>query len=119
MLKKMSFLGLMLALMFSFSSCKQEAKNTDTVNATTQKTHPAQKSHATTSKTTPSDHLNTGGMQWMTFDEVSTHKNTEGKKYLVDVYTEWCGWCKVMDRKTFTLGNFFPLFCRDVIKSAV
>lgn len=24
------------------------------------------------------------------------------KKFLVDVYTDWCGWCKVMDKKTFT-----------------
>lgn len=24
------------------------------------------------------------------------------KYYFIDVYTEWCGWCKVMDRETFT-----------------
>ena len=25
----------------------------------------------------------------------------EPKKILVDVYTEWCGWCKKMDKTTF------------------
>jgi len=49
------------------------------------------------------NHLNTGGMQWTTFDKIAkSGKNKGNKKYLVDVYTEWCGWCKVMDKKTFT-----------------
>ncbi|MBK8828136.1 MAG: hypothetical protein IPO26_15885 [Saprospiraceae bacterium] len=21
------------------------------------------------------------------------------KKFLIDVYTDWCGWCKVMDKR--------------------
>jgi len=48
-------------------------------------------------------HLNAGGMKWTTFDKIArSGENKENKKYLVDVYTEWCGWCKVMDKKTFT-----------------
>jgi len=48
-------------------------------------------------------HLNVGGMKWTTFDKIARSGKNEGnKKYLVDVYTEWCGWCKVMDKKTFT-----------------
>ena len=46
-------------------------------------------------------HLDVGGMEWITLDQASEMKNTEGKKFLVDVYTDWCGWCKVMDKKTF------------------
>lgn len=49
------------------------------------------------------EHLVTGGMVWTTFDKIAReNKKPDGKKYLVDVYTEWCGWCKVMDKKTFT-----------------
>ncbi len=48
-------------------------------------------------------HLDTGGLKWTTFDRLARENNAgDGKKYLVDVYTEWCGWCKVMDKKTFT-----------------
>ena len=39
---------------------------------------------------------------WTTFDKLANEDNSSNKKYLVDVYTEWCGWCKVMDKKTFT-----------------
>lgn len=48
------------------------------------------------------EHLNTGGLMWTTFDKLANEDNSSKKKYLVDVYTEWCGWCKVMDKKTFT-----------------
>ena len=33
--------------------------------------------------------------------EALQKKGTD-KKFIVDVYTDWCGWCKVMDKKTFT-----------------
>ena len=40
-----------------------------------------------------------------------------GKKIILDLYTDWCGWCKVMDRNTFTdpdvieniNNNFLPV----------
>lgn len=47
-------------------------------------------------------HLNTGGMEWMTMEQVNELESAGSKKYLIDVYTEWCGWCKVMDKKTFS-----------------
>jgi len=42
-----------------------------------------------------------GGINWMTWDEVQVAMKKKPKKVLVDVYTDWCGWCKVMDKKTF------------------
>lgn len=39
---------------------------------------------------------------WHTFEEAVELNKTNPKKFLVDVYTDWCGWCKVMDKKTFT-----------------
>jgi thioredoxin-related protein len=38
---------------------------------------------------------------WMTFSEGLAHAKKSGKKVMVDVYTDWCGWCKKMDRDTY------------------
>ncbi len=42
------------------------------------------------------------GIQWMTFEQAVALNKTAPKKFVIDVYTDWCGWCKVMDRETFT-----------------
>lgn len=47
-------------------------------------------------------HLDTGGLQWMSMDDLARKKESGSKIYLIDIYTEWCGWCKVMDNKTFS-----------------
>ncbi len=39
---------------------------------------------------------------WLTWQEAVELNKKQPKKILVDVYTDWCGWCKVMDRETFT-----------------
>ena len=41
-------------------------------------------------------------VKWMTFEQAIEKSKTEKRKIFIDVYTEWCGWCKVMDAKTFT-----------------
>lgn len=41
-------------------------------------------------------------VQWITFQEAMQRAPVERKKVMVDVYTKWCGWCKVMDQKTFS-----------------
>ena len=38
---------------------------------------------------------------WLNVKDAEKVENDEKKYYFVDVYTEWCGWCKVMDRETF------------------
>ena len=42
-------------------------------------------------------------INWMSWDEAVTLTNTEAKpkKIFVDIYTDWCGWCKKMDKDTF------------------
>jgi thioredoxin-related protein len=40
-------------------------------------------------------------VKWLTWQEAVEANKKEPKKFLVDVYTSWCGWCKVMDRETF------------------
>ena len=40
-------------------------------------------------------------VKWMTFEQAVEKSKTEKRRIFVDVYTDWCGWCKVMDKKTF------------------
>ncbi|NND16311.1 MAG: DUF255 domain-containing protein [Eudoraea sp.] len=41
-------------------------------------------------------------VQWISWDQASEIVATgTDKKVFVDVYTDWCGWCKRMDKDTF------------------
>jgi uncharacterized protein YyaL (SSP411 family) len=42
-----------------------------------------------------------GSVAWMAWDQAMTRAKEEGKFIVVDVYTDWCHWCKVMDEKTY------------------
>ena len=41
-------------------------------------------------------------IEWVTFMEAVELSKANPKKVFVDVYTDWCGPCKLMDRNTFT-----------------
>jgi thioredoxin-related protein len=38
---------------------------------------------------------------WLEFGEALDKAAAEDKHIINDFYTDWCGWCKVMDRKTY------------------
>ena len=40
-------------------------------------------------------------INWMSFEEAVKLNETNPKKIFIDVYTDWCGWCKKMDQTTF------------------
>ncbi|GAB1445684.1 MAG: DUF255 domain-containing protein [Cyclobacteriaceae bacterium] len=44
-------------------------------------------------------------VKWMTFEEAIEKSKKEKRKIFIDVYTDWCGWCKVMDKNTFSEPN--------------
>jgi len=43
----------------------------------------------------------TAAVEWLSWEEAAKLNAENPKKIFVDVYTDWCGWCKVMDKKTF------------------
>ena len=40
-------------------------------------------------------------IEWLTWEEAQSKMEKEPRKIVIDVYTEWCGWCKKMDRDTY------------------
>jgi thioredoxin-related protein len=40
-------------------------------------------------------------IQWYSFADAYKLNKKKPKKVFVDVYTDWCGWCKKMDKETF------------------
>lgn len=45
---------------------------------------------------------NESPVNWMTFEQAVEKSKIEKRKIFIDVYTDWCGWCKVMDKNTFS-----------------
>jgi len=42
------------------------------------------------------------GLVWYDISKVEDLQKQEARPVIVDVYTDWCKWCKVMDEKTFS-----------------
>ena len=40
-------------------------------------------------------------INWLSIEEAQIKGQNEPRSVFVDVYTDWCGWCKKMDKSTF------------------
>lgn len=40
-------------------------------------------------------------LKWMTLAEAEAAIKNNPRPLLIDLYTDWCGWCKVMDKNTY------------------
>lgn len=43
-----------------------------------------------------------GGIKWMTIEQAQTKAKETPKPLMVDVYTSWCGPCKMLEARTFS-----------------
>ena len=44
-------------------------------------------------------------IHWLTLEEAQTKFKSEPRPVIIDLYTNWCYWCKVMDVKTYKNKN--------------
>jgi thioredoxin-related protein len=42
-------------------------------------------------------------VQWMSFEQMQEAQKKAPRKVIVDIYTDWCGWCKKLDKDVY--GN--------------
>jgi thioredoxin-related protein len=55
-----------------------------------------------TTKRTPNYEPEESLINWMPLDSALAKQKKAPKKILIDIYTDWCGWCKHMAKTTFS-----------------
>lgn len=107
---------ILLLLVCVFAACNTGDKQ-KTGESTTATTQTATTTPAKPAKPTPQATAAKGAVKWLTWEEAVKMNKANPKKILVDVYTSWCGPCKMMDRMTFADAgvadyvntNFYPV----------
>jgi thioredoxin-related protein len=40
-------------------------------------------------------------LEWLAFDAATARAKDQKKHVIVDIYTTWCGWCRIMEKQTY------------------
>ena len=54
-------------------------------------------------------------LKWYGFDEGYTKAISENKVMVINIYTDWNGWCKKMDKDTYSQKSVIDLINKDFI----
>ncbi len=58
-------------------------------------------------------------IDWNTFDKGFELAQKEQKLLVVDFYTDWCHWCKVMDKETYANKEVIKFASKNVIMAKI
>jgi len=84
-----------------YLSCKNEQNKITTSTGTESPSAAEEVAQAVDIKAKQAAQLNTNGLEWLTLKDALKSPQAGSKMMLLDIYTEWCGYCKLMDKKTF------------------
>jgi uncharacterized protein YyaL (SSP411 family) len=106
MYKSITFLFVLVSF-FILSSKAQSKKNTkdQKKETTTQSNVPAYIAKPTENE----------GLKWYDWNEGYALAVKKNKILIVDIYTDWCGWCKRMDRDTYSKKSIIDMINKDFI----
>ena len=89
-------LFILLGMALCLPACKSSQKTSQSQETPTKKGR-ADDKDKTASSVEPFD----GTIKWITIQEAAKLSEKKPRKIIMDVYTDWCGWCKKMDASTF------------------
>jgi thioredoxin-related protein len=58
-------------------------------------------------------------VEWHKFDDAIVQAKASGKHIMVDVYTDWCGWCKKLDKETYTDAAVMKVLSESYVSAKV
>ncbi len=90
-----------LLVLNACSSTKQGKQTKQTKQSVEIPTRPAAKPAGSTT----SNAANSTKITWLSIEDAAKLMKKKPRKVLIDVYTDWCGWCKRMDSVTFSDPN--------------
>ena len=97
------------------SNSSSEAVQGDVSNASTETSSGGDSSLKSSETASSATHQTDGKLTWMDFAEGYTKAKAENKILLVDAYTDWCSWCKVMDRETYTNAQVIAVLNNEFV----
>lgn len=99
---KMIILSLLASLMWQCNSAPAEEAVAEQVSPETEASTAAHQPQGTPISRPVAGEINLDEIEWISWDEAVASNEKAPKMLFIDVYTDWCGWCKVMDKQTFT-----------------
>ena len=55
------------------------------------------------------------GLEWMPLEQGVAAAKQKNKTIVVDVYTDWCGWCKKMDKEVYTHEGVVKILNKEFV----
>lgn len=97
--KTVSFILIFLVSIFSMIGCSSSQKSLSKKSPSSVTKN--QQKARTTRPTTNRPKTNPNTVEWLSVEEATRRSKKQPRKMIVEIYADWCGWCKKMDKISF------------------